>query len=125
MSSVTLIVHGIGIVDQNPLIDHGRDRFVDHRTRDSIFQESLFDRLLTESILIPVSVLGSDITGDCLIGPGLEFGIGLFGCFSRESLVICFDLRGFHESERDEFFDGCCLSYLIGHIVSMILGDND
>ena len=125
MSGMTLIVDRIGIIDQNALIDHGRDRFVDHRSRDSIFEKRFFDGLLSKSIFIPVSVGRSDITCDCLIRPGLKLRVLGFRCFTVESLVEGIDLGGLDETEFDEFCEGCLTSYLIGHIVSMILGDND
>ena len=94
MSGMALIVDRIGIIDQNALIDHGRDSFVNHPSRDSILEKSLFDRLLSESILISEPIGGSDVTGDCLIGALLEFGIGLLGRFSIEALVEGIDLGG-------------------------------
>ena len=102
MSSMTLIVDRIGIIDQRTLLDHGRDRFVDHRTRDSILEKRFFDRLLSESILISEPIGGSDVTGDCLIGALLEFGILGFGCFSLELFVESIDLGGLDETEFDE-----------------------
>ena len=107
MSSMTLIVDLISIIDQNALFDHGRDGFVNHPSRDSILEESLFDRLLSESILISESIGGSDVTGDCLIRAFLKLGIGLFGRFSIESLVEGIDLRGLDKTEFDELSEGC------------------
>ena len=107
MSGMTLIVDGIGIIDQNALIDHGRDSFVNHPSRDSILEKSLFDWLLSKSILISDSIGGSDVTGDCLIGALLELRIGLLGRFSIEALVESIDLGGFDETEFDELSEGC------------------
>jgi len=107
MSGMTLIVDLVGIIDQNALFDHGRDRFVNHRTGDSFFEKRFFDRLFTESILISDSIGGSDVTGDCLIGALLELRIGLLGRFSIEALVESIDLGGFDETEFDELSEGC------------------
>ena len=102
MSGMALIVDRIGIIDQSAFLDHGRDGLVDHRTRDSILEKSLFDRLLSESILISESIGGSDVTGDCLIGTFLKRGICLFGLFSRQALVEGIDLTLFDDTEFDK-----------------------
>ena len=102
---MTLVIDLVGIIDQYSLIDHGRDGLVDHPSGDSIFEKRFFDGLLAESILIPVSVSGSDVTGDCLIGAFLKNVVLSFGSFSIESFVPSRDLRALDETERDKSFD--------------------
>ena len=94
MSGMTLIVHGIRIIDQGSLFDHDCDRLVDHRARDSVFEKSFFDRLLSESILETGLVGLTDVKRVCLIRSSLSFGILGLRRFTCEALVEGVDQGG-------------------------------
>ena len=119
MSGMTLVVHLVCVIDQSTLIDHGLNRFVNHRPRDAVFEESLFDRLLAKAIRETGLISRTDVERDCLIRLLLKLGILGLRRFTLEAFVEGIDLSGLDESECDEFFEGS-FSSDCGHEVSIL-----
>ena len=71
MTGMTLIIDLVRVIHEVPLFNKPLDALIHHHARDAVLEDCLFDRLLTESVLVSGLVSHADIKRNRLVTSGL------------------------------------------------------